>query len=56
MISKETIKELQDAIQEECCHKLSDQEAREIAVDLVGFFDVLAQIDHQDKLDTGGNQ
>lgn len=56
MISEETVQEFRDAIKKEYCHNLSVEEAREMITNLVGYFDVLAQINHQDKLDTGGNQ
>ena len=56
MISKETVKEFQEVFQTEYSIKLSEKEAQEMLANLVGYFDVLAQINHQDKLDTRGNQ
>ncbi len=55
-ISVETIKEFQNAVREEYNQTLTEEEARTMLSDLVGYFDVLAQIRHQEKLDTGGNQ
>ena len=55
-ISAETVKEFQDAVREEYNQSITEEEARTMLADLVGYFDVLAQIRHQDKLDAGGNQ
>jgi len=46
MISKETIKEFQEAITEEYDKKISLQDASRILNDLVDYFDVLARINH----------
>jgi len=56
MISQETVKEFREAVKTEYSVEIDETEAREILANLVGYFDVLAQINHQDKLDTRGNQ
>ena len=55
-ISTSTVKEFQSAVRKAYNQSITEDEARIILADLVGYFDVLAQINHQDKLDAGGNQ
>lgn len=49
MFSSETVKDFQEAIEQELGRKLEENEAAEILTQLVGYFDTLAKIDHQDK-------
>ena len=49
MLLEETIKEFQEAIEEEYGKKISLQDASVILNDLVGYFDTLAKISHNTK-------
>jgi len=46
MVTEETTKEFQDALREEYGKSVSIQEASIILNDLVGYFDILAKINH----------
>ena len=48
MISQELTRELQEIIREESGHDLDMQKTSEIGNSLVGLFDLLAKIKHQD--------
>lgn len=52
MISNETIQEFQKLMERDYGLVLSVDEAREMVTDLVGYYDVLAQINHQEKMQT----
>jgi len=56
MITLATVKEFQSVIASDYGYELTDGEAKEILSDLVGFFDVLAQINHEDNQSDGGRQ
>jgi hypothetical protein len=47
MVSNETVKEFQVAIETEYGVALDDKEAQEILLNWVGYFDLLAKIDHR---------
>lgn len=47
MISKSTIKEFQKVVKTETGVDLNKQEAQKVLTDLVGYFDLLSQIDHR---------
>lgn len=47
MVSKELIQELQTIIREDYGREVSYQQASSIANDLVGYFDLLAKLYHQ---------
>ncbi len=49
MVSDALIKKLQEIIREEYGRDVNVKEATEIANDLVGYFDLLAKIYHEDK-------
>lgn len=49
MISDVTIKKFQEVIQEEFGVVLDEKDAREILANWVGYFDLLAKIDHRNK-------
>lgn len=51
MVKKETIAEFRDAIQEELGVALNIDEAQEILMNWVGYFDLLAKIDHREQSD-----
>lgn len=46
MVSNETVKEFQVAIEAEYGVALDDKEAQEILLNWVGYFDLLSKIDH----------
>lgn len=50
MISNETVKEFQSVVELELGTVLDEKEATEILANLVGYFDLLAKIDHRDKV------
>ena len=52
MISNETIKEFQTTVESELGVVLDEKEAVEVLNNWVGYFDVLAKIDHRDKVQT----
>lgn len=52
MISNETVKDFQSAVELELGRKLDEKEATEILTNIVGYFDSLAKIDHKDKVQT----
>ncbi len=47
MISNETVKEFQSAVEAEYGVALAENEAQEILLNWVGYFDLLAKIDHR---------
>lgn len=49
MFTSNTLKDFQDVIEQDLGRKLNEKEATEILTSLVGYFDVLAKIDHRDK-------
>jgi hypothetical protein len=49
MISQETIKKFQVTIESEFGVILNDKEATEVLNNWVGYFDLLAKIDHRDR-------
>jgi len=49
MISNETVKEFQEVIEQEFDEVLNEEEAREILLNWVDYFDLLAKIDHRKK-------
>lgn len=49
MISHATIKKFQEVTHEEFGVLLGEKDAREILANWVGYFDLLAKIDHRDK-------
>ncbi|MCB9811262.1 hypothetical protein H6777_03945 [Candidatus Nomurabacteria bacterium] len=49
MICERTVKDFQEAIEQELGRKLEEKEATEILTQLVGYFDTLAKIDHREK-------
>ncbi len=49
MLSQATIEELRQILGEEYGRKISQAEASEIALGMVGYFDGLAQVYHQEK-------
>jgi hypothetical protein len=51
-VSKELVSELQTIIREEYAKEVSLEEASEIANGLVGYFDTLAKIQHQNESKT----
>jgi hypothetical protein len=51
MVSKEIIKEFQQIAKEDYGRDISDGEASEIMNGLVGYFDLLAELHHEDQLD-----
>lgn len=55
-ISNETIQEYRDAIKEEYGADISFEEAREHVHNLVGYFDVLLQIDVRDNPEKYGRR
>jgi hypothetical protein len=50
VISLETIKKFQAAVQLDLGVALSEQEAREYLLNWVGYFDLLAKIDHRQEI------
>ncbi len=52
MINSETVKEFQEVIEAEFGEILNEQEAREILLNWVDYFDLLAKIDHRIKVQT----
>ena len=49
MFNERTVKDFQEAIEQELGRKLEEKEATEILTNLVGYFDTLAKIDHREK-------
>lgn len=49
-LSKETIEELKKILKKDYGQNLSTQEATEVANNLVGYFDLMAKIHHQNKI------
>jgi hypothetical protein len=47
MVSNETVKEFQAAIEAEYGVALAEKEAQEILLNWVGYFDLLSKIDHR---------
>lgn len=56
MLSEATILELKEIIKQEYGRELSLAEASEIANTLVGYFDLLAKIHHQDQINDNENE
>jgi len=56
MISSETVKEFQEAIESEFGVVLSEKEANEVLLNWVGYFDLLAKIDHRKEINPTENQ
>jgi hypothetical protein len=50
MVSSETVKEFQVAIEAEYGVVLDDNEAKEILLNWVGYFDLLAKVDHRTEM------
>ena len=50
MISQETVKEFQSVVEAELGIALDEKDSAEILNNLVGYFDLLAKIDHRDKI------
>lgn len=50
MISNETVKEFQEVIEQEFDITLDETDAREILLNWVDYFDLLAKIDHRKKI------
>lgn len=50
MVSNETVKEFQTAIEAEYGIALAETEAQEILLNWVGYFDLLAKIDHRTEM------
>lgn len=50
MVSNETVREFQVAIEAEYGVALDDKEAQEILLNWVGYFDMLAKIDHRTEM------
>jgi len=49
MVSEATVKEFQKIVKEEYGEILNEQEAKEILLNWVDYFDLLAKIDHRNK-------
>lgn len=54
MVSEETIKEFQEVAETEYGVIWNESEAEEVLLGLVGYFDLLAKIDHRANQDVGG--
>lgn len=52
MVSEQTIKEFQEAVKVEYGATLTEKEASEILLNWVAYFDLLAKIDHRQKVQT----
>lgn len=50
MINQSTIEEFQQVVRKETGVELDMQEAQKILADLVSYFDLLAKIDHRNKI------
>lgn len=50
MVSNETVKEFQAAIEAEYGVALAENEAQEILLNWVGYFDLLSKIDHRTEM------
>ena len=55
MISHATIEKFQEVIHDEFGVTLDEKDAREILANWVGYFDLLAKIDHREKSENQGS-
>jgi hypothetical protein len=51
MVSGERLSELQFILKEEYGREVSLEEASEVAINLIGYFDLLAKVYHRDKVE-----
>ena len=49
MVSEQTIKEFREAVRKEYGVELNEKDAKEILLNWVAYFDLLAKIDHREK-------
>jgi hypothetical protein len=56
MVSEQTIKEFQEAVQKEYGLILSEKDAKEVLLNWVAYFDLLAKIYHRDQVITKEHQ